>query len=73
MSNACSVTTRRAPFCPSCGDVAMSHSEYREDEAGIWPITRTKAVKLSWTCRCGFDVTVNAAPATADGEGPGNA
>lgn len=62
-----SVTTRRAPFCPSCGAVAMSHTEYREDAPVGWPIMRPALVKLSWTCACGFAVTVEGRPATADG------
>lgn len=63
--NLCSMTTRRAPYCPSCGEVAMSHSEFREEQPDRGLI-RLERVALAWTCRCGMDVRVEGKSATFD-------
>lgn len=65
-NNLCSMSTHRAPFCPSCGQLASHWSEYRE-ETSTPPISTNVQVGLSWVCdACHFDVTVKARVATAD-------
>ena len=59
MSDLASITTRRAPFCPSCGDLAQAHSEYREQSATP-PIVSNNLVRLAWVCVCGMECSVEA-------------
>jgi hypothetical protein len=66
MTSLASMTTRRAPYCPSCGELAARHSEYVEGSA-IWGSHGITLVRLLWTCVCGMDVVMEGRAAKPEG------